>query len=248
MSNDLDRPVVGLTYSGRELGGFELWRYLFHGFVAAGTTPISIDCSLDQPGIAALVGRLDGLVVTGGGDVDPVLYGGDWHDSALRGVNRLRDANECAALDAAIRHGLPVLAICRGMQLLNVVLGGTLHADLGRDRPGAVVHNRSYDELDQPGHEVEIARDSLLAEWLGSDGVVPVNTAHHQGIRDLSPDLTASAIASDGLIEAVECRRRRLLGVQWHPEILWPFEPSSAALLRGFTSQCRLLAPTPLPT
>ncbi|NYI44535.1 putative glutamine amidotransferase [Nocardioides aromaticivorans] len=238
MNAYLDRPVVGITYSSQDLEDFALWRSLFHGFVAAGATPVGIDCAVEQPRIDGLVRRLDGLVVSGGGDVDPALYGGATDDELLRGVNHARDVAERSALDAAFASGIPVLAICRGLQFVNVVLGGTLYADLARDRPGPIAHRAGEEVLDRVCHDVEVEPGTLLAAWLGDAGTIAVNSEHHQGIRDLAPGLTAVAHAPDGLVEAVQLPERRLVGVQWHPEILWPNEPSSLDLLVGFVEEC----------
>ncbi|GAA3671433.1 gamma-glutamyl-gamma-aminobutyrate hydrolase family protein [Nocardioides ginsengisoli] len=242
MSAYLDRPVVGITYSSQDLEGFGLWRHLFHGFIAAGATPVGIDCAVEQPRIGGLVERLDGLVVSGGGDVDPALYGGATDDAVLRGVNPLRDASERVALDVALERDLPVLAICRGLQFVNVVLGGTLYADLARDRPGVIGHRAGEEVLDRPCHDVRVTDGSLLSVWMGGAGTVAVNSEHHQGIRDLAPVLRPVAVAPDGLVEAAEMADRRLVGVQWHPEILWPNEPTSLGLLTGFVAACRVPA------
>jgi len=211
---------------------------MFHAFVAAGATPLSIDCTLEQPRISAVIERLDGLVMSGGGDVDPTLYGGDPDDPSVRGVNRARDVSERNALKCALDLGMPILAICRGLQFVNVALGGTLHADLTRDRPASLVHQASPEALTHPVHDVDVTAGTLLAKWMGSDGRVPVNSEHHQGLRELAPDLTAVAFSPDGLVEAVESVEKHLVGVQWHPEILWPREPHSASLLRGYVSEC----------
>lgn len=238
MNPYLNRPVVGITYSSTDLEDFGLWRHLFHGFVAAGATPVGIDGAVEQPGIGSLVKRLDGLVVGGGGDVCPALYGGATDDPALWGVNPARDASEHLAFRVAIGREIPVLAICRGMQLVNVALGGTLYADLSRDRPGPVAHRPGKDLLDRPCHDVVVAPGSLLAKWLGRDGLVAVNSEHHQGIRDLAPPLRAVASAPDDLVEGVELAERQVVGVQWHPEILWAEEATSLDLLAGFVRAC----------
>ena len=237
MQKHLDRPIVGITYSTRDLEQFELWRHIFHAFVAAGATPVSIDCTLEQPRIHAVVERLDGLVISGGGDVDPSLYGGDPEDPALKGVNPARDVSERLALHTALARTMPVLAICRGFQFVNVALGGTLYADLARDRPGSLRHQASEEALARPTHDVAVEPGTLLSKWLGGDGAIAVNSEHHQGLRDLAPALTAVAFSEDGLVEAAESVEHRLVGVQWHPEILWPYEPSSATLLEGFVSE-----------
>lgn len=238
MNVHLHRPVIGITYSARDFEGFDLWRHVFHAFVAAGATPISIDCTQEQPRIHTLVERLDGLVVSGGGDVDPSLYGGDPSDPLLRGVNKARDASERLALRVALDRGMPVFAICRGLQFVNTVLGGSLFTDLNRDRGDGLSHKPGEAQLDRAAHDVEVLPDTLLAKWMGADGPIPVNSEHHQGISELAPDLVPVAWATDGLVEGAESAEHNLVGVQWHPEVLWPYEGTSFDLLRGFVSAC----------
>ena len=136
---------------------------------------------------------------------------------------------ELALLAGARERGLPVLAICRGIQLLNVGLGGTLFQDLPSERPGPVPHEDS-----QARHALRVDPDSLLGRTLGRAAALPVNSRHHQAIRDLAPGLRVSATAEDGVIEAVEPEDPAapwMLGVQWHPEDL-----NEAALFRGFAA------------
>lgn len=233
-----ESPIVGVTYSSHELDEFTLWRRMLRGLVAAGAIPLTIDCSAPNPDVASLVARLDGLVLSGGGDVSPDLYGGDARDPSIRGVNRHRDAAELTALEVARAAAMPVLAICRGTQLLNVALGGTLIADIRRERPEALEHRRSEEALAAPLHAVSISPGSMLATWAGASGSIDVNSQHHQGIASLASPLTASAISDDGLIEGVELVGERVVGVQWHPEVLWPTERHAASLLTNFTNEC----------
>lgn len=227
-------PVIAVTFAFSETRGFDLWHLMFQGIVASGGTPVAVDCSQPQPELSELVRRCDGLVIGGGGDVDPRLYGGDPDDDVLSGVNPARDANEKAALAAARDHAKPVLAICRGAQLVNVALGGTLYADIARDARTTVPHKESNEALARTLHAVDVAPDTLLARWLGQSGRVLVNSEHHQGIRELAPPLRAVARSDDGLVEAFELTGERVLGVQWHPEFLWPAESHARLLLRNF--------------
>ena len=157
-----------------------------------------------------------GLILTGGEDVDPALY--DQSPDGARSVSPERDAMEQDLLRTALERAVPVLAICRGIQLLNVTLGGTLYQDLFTHRATDIDHDR-YREFDGHIHEVRAEGSDLLAPVFDG-GVSLQNSAHHQGIRDLSPDLTAVAWAPDGLVEAVEHRGAAAwtCGVQWHPE------------------------------
>ncbi|WP_418061876.1 gamma-glutamyl-gamma-aminobutyrate hydrolase family protein [Pimelobacter simplex] len=239
-------PIIGITYSSSELDEFLHWRRMFHGIVAAGATPVAIDCSVPVPGIASLVGRLDGLVVSGGGDVAPELYGGDPADPEVRGVNVHRDTAELTAIEVARALALPILTICRGTQLLNVALGGTLIADIRRDRPDALQHRLTEEALVAPLHAVTISPGSRLARWTGRDGRIDVNSQHHQGIAVLGSPLAASAASDDGLVEGIEIPGESVVGVQWHPEVLWSTEEHASRLLAGFTEEClAVVAPDP---
>ena len=180
---------------------------------AAGGVPVLLP---PVPGIGAAVSRLDGLLLTGGGDIDPGRYGAQPHPRTSR-VSGPRDAAELEVLDAALAAGMPVLGVCRGMQLLNVARGGTLRQHL----PSDAGHTPA------PGtfgaHPVRVAAGTRLAAILGVNGAgVDVPTAHHQAIDRLGDGLVATAWAADGVIEAVEPAtgngQEFLLAVQWHPE------------------------------
>lgn len=240
------RPVIGLTYSSTDLTRFSLWRNMLHGLIEVDAAALTLDCHQPHDDIAAVIGRLDGLIISGGADVDPAAYGGDRNDPAIRDIDPVRDRNELIALNAALDAGLPVLAICRGLQLVNVAFGGTLYADLTRDLKGPVSHELREEALAWPLHTVDVAADSRLSRWLGgTSGTMGVNSEHHQGIRQLADRLLPVAVAEDGLVEAVEARDHPLVAVQWHPEILWPNETHALALLQGFVDECRLSAERP---
>jgi putative glutamine amidotransferase len=179
---------------------------------AAGGIPVLLP---PLPGIAAAVGRLDGVLLTGGGDVDPGRYGAQPHPATSR-VSGPRDAAELEVLGAAVAAAKPVLGVCRGMQLVNVARGGTLCQHLGGDAG----------HTPAPGtfgsHPVRIAAGTRLAGILGANGAgVDVPTAHHQAIDRLGDGLVATAWAEDGVVEAVErsdAGGPLLVAVQWHPE------------------------------
>lgn len=232
-------PLVGVTFNSAELVQFTLWRRMFHGIAAAGATPVAIDCRQPRTNIEDLVSVLDGLVLGGGGDIHPDLYGADPGDPLIGGVNRHRDDNELAALGAARASGLPILAICRGAQLVNVAYGGTLIPDLVRDTPTHEGHRHGELALARPVHTVQVEEATTLARWLERAGEVGVNSQHHQGLARLAPGFRVSALTPSGLIEAYESRDGDLVGIQWHPEVLWPAERHARALLRNFVDRCR---------
>jgi putative glutamine amidotransferase len=188
----------------------------------AGGEPWVVESGVDLA--ADVVGRADGILLAGGGDVNPTLFGEAPHptfDPAESG----RDSFEIELLTRATERGLPLLAICRGIQVLNVAKGGTLVQDIPSELTGALEHalavppHAAFDLA----HEVWIESDSLLSRLTGDSGksadTVDVNSRHHQAVRALGRGLVATATAPDGVIEAVEDPAQRfLLGVQWHPE------------------------------
>lgn len=159
--------------------------------------------------------RLDGLILSGGEDVDPALYGAEPHPG-LRTTNRTRDEWEIALVRTAQRTGLPLLAICRGVQVLNVALGGTLVQDIPSEIPDALEHDR---HRDYRAHPIAIEPGSRLAEIVGC--AMEVNTSHHQSTASLGEGLRVVARAPDGIVEALEWTGDWwAVGVQWHPETL----------------------------
>jgi putative glutamine amidotransferase len=238
------KPVIAVTLSGSELPRLVHWRQMFEGLYACGAIPMAVECGASALNVSGLLAHVDGLLISGGGDVDPTLYGGDAQDPAVDGVNVVRDSNEIAAFEFAWRHSIPTLAICRGAQLANAARGGTLYVDLARDHPSGIPHRRTEHELLSVAHPVDVAAGSRLATWLGQDCEFSVNSQHHQGIRRLALGFSATAWADDGLIEAYEASDEPFTAVQWHPEINWSASEMSRRLLRGFVDQCRGVAAT----
>jgi putative glutamine amidotransferase len=183
---------------------------------SAGARPVLLPpADLDDPAAAAVcaVGALDALVLVGGGDLDPACYGADPHPET-NGVDPRRDASERALLDAALSAGKPVLAICRGMQLLNVYLGGTLVQHLP-DATGSTAHRPDAGCFSDV--EIRTEPGSITAKVLGPSAVV--RCSHHQAVDTLGAGLGVGATAFDGLVEAIELPGAPfVVGVQWHPE------------------------------
>lgn len=235
-------PVIAVTFSVSEwvgAGGHLPLELAFKSIVAAGGTPLAIDCSLPQTHITELIARADGVLLLGGIDVSPTLYGGNGADPLVEMNDPVRDSNELEALQAAEDHRRPVLAVCRGMQLLNIAHGGTLVADLRRDYAAGVEHRSSPDGLLHAQHEVTVDLKSCLAGWIGGGGLISVNSYHHQGVAALGDGILAIAHAHDGLVEAIQTEDGMSVGVQWHPELLWPRNGDASALMRGFVDACR---------
>jgi putative glutamine amidotransferase len=183
----------------------------------AGGVPLILSQLMGEDRAARALEGCEGLLLSGGEDVDPSHYGAE-PAAGLGSVDAERDRFELALFAAARAAGLPILGICRGIQLINIALGGTLFQDLPSERPGPIDHNPAT-ARDARTHHVCLAPGSRAAQALGVDRLVP-NSFHHQAVKDLAPSLIASGWSDDGLIEAVETRADEgwLLAVQWHPE------------------------------
>jgi len=189
------------------------------GVRAAGALPLILSPTLEPDAVRATLERADGLLLTGGEDLAPALYGQDSHGA--HDVSPERDAAEVAALEAALELGLPVLAICRGFQLLDVHFGGSLWQDLPTDRPSEVDHDRPGPDASRPVHAIRVGEPEVLTGVFEKLSM-RTNSSHHQAIHDLGRDVEAVAWSEDGLVEAIELRGRPggapVVGVQWHPE------------------------------
>jgi len=209
---------------------------------AAGLIPL-VTPPLADPALAGqLLDRVDGLVLTGGEDVDPRHYGNRRHP-ATDAPHAARDSWELALVAMARQRAMPILAICRGMQLLNVALGGTLVQDLPSERPGSIRHGQS-DARGQRVHAAGLTAGSRLASALGAS-VIEVNSSHHQAIDRIAPGLRAVARSDDGVIEGVESSRDDwwVLGAQWHPEeLVGTAEPWDRNLFSAFAAEVRRTA------
>jgi putative glutamine amidotransferase len=179
---------------------------------AAGAIPVTL--TRDAP-VEPLLDRLDGLVLSGGADVSPELYGAT-PDDMLGGTEPDRDAWEIALYRGAVARAMPVLAICRGMQLMNVFFGGTLRQHVGLDEGAG--HPNWHTDGRARTHGLVTAPDSILRQLLGES--LDVNSLHHQTVQDLAPGLRVAATAPDGVVEGVEHETLPMVGVQWHPEML----------------------------
>lgn len=213
-------PRIGVTGTTRAAAGVEragVNAAYVRAVTASGGVPLVLSPLIGPGHVRELVDALDGLVLTGGEDVHPAHYGEAPHPR-LGTVDEARDAFELALFKEATSRARPVLAICRGIQLVNVALGGTLWQDLPTQRPEALDHNPDS-ARDHRTHAVHLVPGSRLARVLGLTHC-EVNSFHHQAIRDLAPGLVASARAPDGEIEGVESAATApwLLAVQWHPE------------------------------
>lgn len=212
----------------------QLDRAYFDALEAAGATPLGIPILHDETRLRELYDLLDGLLLPGGDDVEPQRYGAEPRDDCHLTLSPELDEIELTLASWAVADDLPVLAICRGIQVLNVACGGTLWQDVVVE--GATRESHDKDPRDAPVHGLHVEPWSQLAHTLGVSEL-EVNSTHHQAIRDVGGDLRAVAHSSDGLIEGVELPGHRfVLGVQCHPEELRKTQPWAARLFEGFVS------------
>ena len=204
----------------------------------AGGVPVPLPPQLSSRSWKRLAAGLDGLLLTGGGDIDPALFGETPHPK-LYDVAPLRDTFEANAARWALEHRLPLLCICRGIQVLNVALGGSLYQDVGTE-PGTPLTHSQKEPRDQPTHKVKVAPGSQLAEVMGAEEV-DVNTMHHQALKALGRGLVATAWAPDQLVEGVEMPEHAsfVLGVQWHPEELIGHSDAARRLFAALVTHAR---------
>ncbi len=214
-------PVIAVSCASRIPESYRC------ALVASGATPLELPAAGPQGAWAAAhpeeaLAAADGLLLTGGGDVDPARYGAGPPHPAAR-LQPERDALEIALCGAAMRADLPLLGICRGIQVWNVALGGTLWQDLPTERPGEVCHMEEPAARDRRRllHRVDVVVDAPGADVLARGGSLRVNSIHHQGVREVAPGLRLLARAPDGVVEALAAPARRFaVAVQWHPEEL----------------------------
>ncbi|WP_338233016.1 gamma-glutamyl-gamma-aminobutyrate hydrolase family protein [Companilactobacillus muriivasis] len=203
------------------------------GVVAAGGIPVSLPY-IPKEQINGLVERLDGIIFTGGPDIDPTFMGEE-PIPQLGATNRNRDIFEIALIRTAVAKKVPILGICRGAQIINVALGGTVYQDLNSQFPGKVLKHHQEAPGDQPTHFISVNHDSYLFKTV-SDNVF-VNSRHHQAIKDVATGLNIVAEAPDGVIEGIENSDASIQGVQWHPENMWQHDSRQLELFQDFISR-----------
>ncbi len=232
----MSRPRIGVTLDLEEPGGlYQLGRAYADAVLDAGGLPVPIPYG-DSAVAGAYLALCEGLVITGGDfDIPPERYG-ETRSSSCGPSKASRTDFEWLLCEAALAGRIPILGVCGGMQLMNVVRGGTLvqdlpaEMDLSHEQPGA---------KDQPSHDVEIVAGTLLAGLVGA-GPLPVNSTHHQAVKQPGAGVLVSGRSGDGVVEAIELPDAPFaLGVQWHPEALERGQPRHLALYRGLVAAAR---------
>lgn len=223
------KPIIGITtYQSTNNNGqptVALMQSYIHAIMQAGGVPVLIPSMIAVDGWDALYSRLDGILFSGGGDIALEYSPGDPHPR-IDDVELERDSVEFKMIQASASDGKPFLGICRGIQVVNVALGGTLYTHIPDQLPNALDHSYPGNKRTVLVHEVKIEEGTRIAEILG-EPIVKVNSLHHQGLKDIAPSLRVAGYAPDGLVEAVELPDHPFgIAVQWHPEWLTDQQPT----------------------
>lgn len=231
----MNLPIIGVIplYDDEKNSLWMVPGYM-SGIMEAGGIPVMLPLSDDSQILQQLISECDGLLLTGGHDVSPSLY----NESPLKECGvccEKRDDMESILLSMALKMDKPVLGICRGIQFINAALGGTLYQDLPTQHPSDLEHHQTP-PYDIPVHNVTILKESPLYRLLGTEKLA-VNSYHHQAIKTLSPQLTAMAYASDGLVEAICMKDKKFVwALQWHPEFSYKSDPASRKIFEKFVA------------
>lgn len=231
------KPLIGLTplFCDKECHAWmrSTYRDLL---VNAGAIPVMLTFDTNPQDLHELVLRLDGVVFTGGVDINPTFYGEEAQEFTEKDCP-VRDEFERALYKACQEVNLPIFGICRGCQLINVMYGGTLFQDLPSQHPSPVAH-KMEEPYDAPAHEVNLVEGSPLQELIQKP-TLKVNSIHHQGIAKVAPGLKPMAYAPDGLVEALyDPQKPWVWGVQWHPEYAFHADDEQLKLMHHFVQCC----------
>ena len=234
------KPLIGLTPAyDIESGDVKARPTYMRALKAAGAIPVVMPLDASEEDLKQLTKDMDGFLFTGGPDVHPFLFGEETQ-AHCGNVSPARDQMEISLLPMIMELRKPVLGICRGIQVLNIALGGNIWQDIPSQvtREFPLAHSQPF-SYDMPCHTVALTEGSLLAR-ISESSSIKVNSMHHQAVRDLAPGLIASAYSPDHLIEALEMTDYPFfIGVQWHPEYLWEKNKEAFRLFQTFVNACK---------
>jgi putative glutamine amidotransferase len=233
------RPKIGITgHISKDNPNLSITNSYMEAIFACGGFPLLLPVKGSKELWLQAAKEMNGFLFTGGGDISPSRFGEETLQCCGE-ISPLRDAMELDLLDAVLPTGKPILGVCRGVQLMNVGLGGTLYQDIYQQnaQPFPQQHTQKLPDY-LPAHDVIIEEGSLLHRIVKT-ARLPVNSLHHQAVKDCAPGLRISAKSSSGLIEAVEKQDHPFfLGVQWHPERMWHVEAAEKAIFDSFVDAC----------
>ncbi|WP_301169694.1 gamma-glutamyl-gamma-aminobutyrate hydrolase family protein [Brevibacillus nitrificans] len=230
------KPVIGITTYLTDTMYSTVSRNYTDSIYAAGGIPVTIPILDQKTSYEEYIELVDGIVFTGGNDIAPYYYGEN-PVKELHSQSSIRDDYELSLFQSAYDQKMPILGICRGIQLINVALKGTLYQDIHSQIPGTLGHYPKQTASDELYHSVQIKKDTKLYEIFGEERIF-TNSFHHQSVKDLGTNLIATAYSEDGIVEAIESTEDQfLLGVQWHPECMTKRHPMFLALFRQFIQE-----------
>ncbi|MEY8354466.1 gamma-glutamyl-gamma-aminobutyrate hydrolase family protein [Lachnospiraceae bacterium 54-53] len=236
----MKKPLIGLTPShDTDNDDIKMRPTYLRALKAAGGIPVVMPLEASEEDLKQLAEDLDGFLFTGGPDVHPFLFGEETH-AHCGNVSEPRDRMELSLIPLVLEQRKPVLGICRGIQVLNIALGGNIWQDIPSqtEREFPIAHSQPY-SYRMPCHTVSLAEDSLLARISGCSSL-KVNSMHHQAVKDLGRGLTATGYSPDRLVESLEMPGYPFfIGVQWHPEYLWEKNEEAFRLFQTFAEACR---------
>jgi putative glutamine amidotransferase len=236
------RPIIGITCgtnsTDNNLSENSISGSYISAIESAGGTPIVIPIVQNEACLEDSLEIIDGLLLSGGVDIDPVYFG----EEAKPGLGRVdadRDRVEIYLTTNALKKDIPILGICRGIQILNVAAGGTLYQDINTDLNNNILKHRQTAQGWHGTHSIDVKEGSRLLDILGQP-TIRVNSFHHQSVKKLAPNFKISAVALDGIIEGIESTNRRFsIGVQFHPELMWQNNPPISAIFTAFVNAAR---------
>lgn len=234
------RPVIGLIplYDDEKDSLWMLPGYM-EVLKLCGALPIMLPLTTDEAQLKQLAGLCDGLLLTGGHDVSPEVYGQEEIQKGICGCCKRRDDMEIRLLHMFLQEDKPVFGICRGIQFMNAALGGTLYQDLPTQYKSNIEHHMEP-PYDREAHKVRILKDTQLYDILKKEEI-SVNSYHHQAIKDLAKGVLAMALAPDGLVEAIQVLDKKYaLAVQWHPEFSYKADNNAVVLIQSFVDACKM--------
>lgn len=230
------KPIIGVTMTMSK-GQYAINEAYVKSIIQAGGIPLMIPLGVEKDALE-IIDKIDGLLLTGGVDVHPHFFNEEPHPR-LGDVMLERDQVELKLSEAALERKIPIFGICRGIQLLNVVVGGTLYQDMPSQYEGTLILHQQKAKRREVCHYIDIKKGSLLAEIVGKEKLA-VNSFHHQALKDVPEIFTITAQSSDGIIEAIEMKDYPFcLAVQWHPEeMAIANEEYSLRLFSAFIDAC----------